>query len=304
MDLLYETPLQRTNGCPIGDLEVAFIIDSSGSMVRNDKERLRVSKSEEFIEALSAPKNIAARFNSNGYLLSSSPSVSYVKSTFNLVGQSGGTNIGDGLEKAFNAFSPNHTGQKIAILLTDGKSSESKINAMLTKAKDENIKIFTIGLGSPAQLNEALLLRLAKETGGQYYHVAENIDIGTAYQSILSDITCGVPVESCALLSQAFSSPTIEYTNSDVFMYTDVKEACGEIAKVVLRFDSYNGYLDYELVDRGQNHFKLRKGLHEVSNFALYEEGEFLAYDRYGSISRGKTCEDFGKVIIEECNIQ
>ena len=132
------------------------------------------------------------------------------------------------------------------------------------------------------QLNEALLQKLANATGGHYYHVKENIDIGTAYQSILSDITCGVPVESCALPSQAFSLSTIEFTNSDVFMYTDVNEGCGEIARVVLRFNSYNGNVDYELVDRGQNHFKLRKGLHEVSNFTLYEEGEFLAFDRYG----------------------
>ena len=37
MDLLYEPPLLANTSCSIGDLEVAFIIDSSGSMARNEK---------------------------------------------------------------------------------------------------------------------------------------------------------------------------------------------------------------------------------------------------------------------------
>ncbi|WP_438315758.1 S-layer homology domain-containing protein [Sporosarcina sp. FA9] len=288
IELLYDAPLQVEASCPIGDLEIAFVLDSSGSMRVNDRQKLRVSKSEELIEAIKAPNNISARFSSNGVLLSPSKSVSDVHRTFAQVGQSGGTNIGKGLQIAFKEFITPASGQKIAILLTDGKSSTKQINDALKMAKDKKIRIYTIGLGKPTQLQEPLLQQLARDTGGQYYHVERDIDIGIAYQSILSEITCGTPPPTCAIPSQAFSSSVIEYTSSDLFMFTDIREGCGEIARVVVRFNSFNGDVDYELISRGQNHFALRKGLHEISNFTLYRDAEFLAFNRDGKLVGNK----------------
>ena len=67
MEIVYEPPLEFNNSC--APPEIAFVIDSSGSMRRNDPERFRVSKSQEMITSLNAPINIGAHFNSNGYLL-------------------------------------------------------------------------------------------------------------------------------------------------------------------------------------------------------------------------------------------
>ncbi|KAB7707427.1 VWA domain-containing protein [Bacillus aerolatus] len=281
-EVVYDPGLKVDNSCPRDDLEVAFIIDSSGSMKRNDAERLRVSKSEEFISTLNAPRNIAAHFNSRGYLLSGPDLPAPVSTTFKYVFQSGGTNIGEGLEKAFNQFSSQ--GPKVAILLTDGQSSERKALEMIDKANDNNIKIYTIGLGDKKRLNEALLQRMASETGGQYFHVQENINIGTAYQSILNDISCGIPYPSCAQSSYVFSAPAIELTSTNFYMNTYINKNCGEIAKVVVRFHAAGGDIDYELIPRGQNYYALKKGRYEISKLDLFKEGTFLAYDTAGRL--------------------
>jgi len=272
--------------CPRTDVEIAFVIDSSGSMQRSDPDRYRVTKTQEFISRFNASKNIATKFNSRGSLLGTG-NASYVYSTIHNVTQSGGTNIGDGLEKAFSEFTtPN---PKVAILVTDGKSSETKILSMLQKARDENIKIFTIGLGDKQQLNESLLQRIANETGGQYYHVNEKIELHEAYQSILTEITCGVPAPSCSYSGIVFTSPTIETSNTDVYMNTYINEGCTDIERVIVRFKSLSGEIDYDLIYRGQNYFAIKKGKYEIIDLSLYTEATFLAYDRFGYLAGSKT---------------
>ncbi|MBU8881127.1 S-layer homology domain-containing protein [Bacillus sp. FJAT-29790] len=279
--VVYDPEINLNNSCLRGDMEVAFIIDSSGSMKRSDPERLRVSKSKEFMTNLNAPSNIAAHFDSRGNLLyPTSDSVYWVRPTLDSVRQSGGTNIAQGMEVAFNQYSNNYP--KIAILLTDGKSNERQVKQMLLRARAEQIKIFTIGLGSKTQLNETLLQQLAYETGGEYYHVTENIHIGSAYQSILNEVTCDIPAPSCSYSDQMFISPTLEYTSTDFYMNTYINENCGEIARVLLRFHSFDGNIDYELVHRGQNYYALKKSMNEISELLLYQGGTFLAYDLNG----------------------
>ena len=203
-----------------------------------------------------------------------------VSSSLNSIGASGGTNIEDGLDKAFETFTG--SGRKVAILLTDGKSNENQALQMIQKAKEKGITIYTIGLGT--QVSEDLLQRLASETGGQYYHIKENIQIGEAYQSILNQIGCGVPVLSCSNPAQAFLSPAIETTNEDLYMSTNISRGCGEISRVVVRFNSYDGDIDYELVYRGQNYFALKRGVNEITNFDLLQDSQLLAYNDDGSL--------------------
>jgi len=272
--------------CPRKDVEIAFILDSSGSMTRNDPDRYRVDKTQQFISTFNATKNIASHFNSKGELLGTG-SASSVYWTINHVKQTGGTNIGAGLEAAFTKFTnPN---PKVAILVTDGKSSESKILDMLQEALDEKISVYTIGLGDKNQLNEELLQKIAHETGGQYFHVNEKVQLHEAYQSILTEITCDIPAPSCPNASSVFSSATIEKSSSDMYMNTYINEGCSEINRVIVRFKSLNGEIDYELIHRGQNYFAIKKGEYEIVNLSLYTEATFLAYDSSGSLTGSKT---------------
>ena len=65
-------------------------------------------------------------------------------------------------------------------------------------------------------------------------------------------------------------------------MSTYISSGCGEISKVVARFNSYDGDIDYELVDRGQNYFALKRGINEITDFDLLQDSQLLAYDEYG----------------------
>ncbi|MFD2443872.1 immunoglobulin-like domain-containing protein [Bacillus sp. CGMCC 1.16607] len=282
-NVIYDPRLSPAT-CQRGELEVAFIIDSSGSMKRNDPERLRVSKSKELINTINANFNIGSHFNERGYMLGNPGSVNSVSYSFDNVFQSGGTNIGEGLEQAFTKFTNSTSSQKVAILLTDGKSSERKATDMMNLAKSKGIKIFTIGLGDTKQLNESLLLKMASETGGKYYQAEKNTDISIAYQSILYDVTCGVSYPVCSQSGYVFTSPKLEVTSSDFYMNTYINENCGEVDRVVLRLQSTDGDIDYELIHRGQNYYALQKEKNEIENFSLYNEGTFLAYNRDGTL--------------------
>ncbi|MED4454501.1 S-layer homology domain-containing protein [Metabacillus fastidiosus] len=287
LEVVYEPVLQKDNSCPTVESELAFIIDSSGSMRVNDRERLRVSKTSDLLSTLGFKFNIASHFNSRGDLLGIG-TADEVKLNLYKVGQSGGTNIAQGMKEAFDEFKGN--GRKIAVLITDGKSNEQQVSRMLEEAKKQKVTIFTIGLGSQGSksINESLLRQLAVETGGQYFKVEKNTNIAGAYQIILQHINCGVPVMSCISPDLLFSNPIVEMKNSNVYMNTYVSNACGQVDKVVVRFNSMDGDIDYELIDRGQNYYALKKGMYEISYYMLHKEAVFLAYDSSGNIMSQK----------------
>lgn len=287
INVLYEPTLQADTTCSSTVPEIAFVLDASGSMRASDPSGARVTKSQELMTALNAQRNIAAQFNSRGRLLyPDANTVINVEPTLRNVEQSGGTNILSGLKVAFDKFTPGNA-PKVAILLTDGKSNAKQTLSIISEAKQKNIKIYTIGLGNKKQLNEAILQQLAKDTGGHYYHVAESSELGAAYQSILSAITCDIPAgPACTLSSQVFTSPTLETVGNEFFMNTYVSDNCGQITRVVLRFHSSEGNIDYELANRNlaQGYFALKKGTYEINNFHLLQEGVFLAYNAKGEL--------------------
>ena len=90
LEVYYEPPLQLS--CLREEPEIAFILDSSGSMKQNDPERLRVEKSQELLYTLSAPNNIGAEFNTKASILGVGSSWTVAYSLYG-VGASGGTNI-------------------------------------------------------------------------------------------------------------------------------------------------------------------------------------------------------------------
>ncbi|MBD7984747.1 S-layer homology domain-containing protein [Sporosarcina sp. Sa2YVA2] len=257
--------------------EMAFIIDASGSMMHNDPKSFRITKTQGLINNLQAERNIAIKFNSSSqHLITDQWFV--VPPHLTRIGQSGGTNIGAGMNSAFDRMSS--SGSKVAILLTDGNSSESSIQSALDKAVKGGIVVYTIGLGKERNLNSPLLKKIAKDTGGTYYHITDSIDLGLVYQSIIKEITCGVPALTCSSASMLFENPSVTFGTPRVVMETDLREGCGQIAKVVVRFNSSKGNIDYELVHRGHNNYRFIIDKDEIANYHLYTSAQFIAYDR------------------------
>lgn len=117
-----------------------------------------------------------------------------------------GTSIGKALELALLSFSSNTESSKVIILLTDGEDHDGNALAVAERAKMAGVKIFTIGIGTPAgalvsidgeiirdengdmvvsRLDEGTLQQIAATTDGGYVRASRsNIGLGEIVRSI------------------------------------------------------------------------------------------------------------------------
>jgi len=102
-----------------------------------------------------------------------------------------GTALGHAIETSIDAFSTMEKKSKAILLITDGEDHEGTVLKAIKKAKKEGVKIFVIGIGRNegvpvpdptvngfkrnrsgeiilSKINEPLLEKIAKDTGGSY----------------------------------------------------------------------------------------------------------------------------------------
>lgn len=118
-----------------------------------------------------------------------------------------GTAIGMGLANATKRLKDSDAKSKVIILLTDGVNNAGYASPMQAAdaAKQLGIKVYTIGVGTQGQalspvaqrpdgsfiydwtmvqIDEELLQRVAKETGGQYFRAQDINELKAIYQEI------------------------------------------------------------------------------------------------------------------------
>lgn len=115
-----------------------------------------------------------------------------------------GTLIGEGLATAVDRISAGQTKSRVIILLTDGKEDapDTRLIDPLTAleiAKAKQVKVYTIGMGLGASyaedigggprasddfLDEGLLQKIAKETGGRFFRARDKDGLSTIYTQI------------------------------------------------------------------------------------------------------------------------
>ncbi|MEG2235905.1 MAG: VWA domain-containing protein [Clostridia bacterium] len=169
-----------------GKLDLSFVIDTSGSMSSNDRNKYRVKLAEHFI----GKKQDEDRFALIGFSDYASVYQSLtdnkeklLKNVKSLGLNSGGTNIHDGLQKGLMQLKDSEGRDKKIILLTDGQGTFH--DSILDEANKDNVKIFTIGLGD--SYNKDLLQKIADKTGGKYYHVKNEDEFGNIIDDIHGD---------------------------------------------------------------------------------------------------------------------
>jgi Ca-activated chloride channel homolog len=107
------------------------------------------------------------------------------------------TAIGDGLTTALNRVRGLKSKTKIIVLMTDGGNNSGKIDPLMATeaAKVLGVKIYTIGLGNqeiaesmglPASYlpDDALLQKIARETGGVFYRADNSEKLQAIYHNI------------------------------------------------------------------------------------------------------------------------
>ena len=117
-----------------------------------------------------------------------------------------GTAIGSALATAVNRLSKVDSKSKIVVLLTDGANNTGEVSPMTAAqiAKDNNIKVYTVGIGSDKDyyeiedmfwgkrqvqaqgndLDENLLKEIAAKTDGEYFSAQTSKDLYKAFSSI------------------------------------------------------------------------------------------------------------------------
>ena len=176
------------------NLDVAFAIDTSGSMATYDPNGMRVTGALEFLSKMNSSDRAGvvdfdgfARVIAPMTQLDTKSNVDSVKAALESTrDQSGGTDITAAVRTTTDLLAGASTGgrPKIALLLTDGESDYDY--SATDAAIANNVVFYTIGLGRG--VDPYLLQRIADDTGGRYLPMASAEDLPKLYAELAEDL--------------------------------------------------------------------------------------------------------------------
>lgn len=269
--------------------EVAYVVDQSMSMRKLDPTNFIAAKTKELIVQMGSENSIAIRTSSNANVQNKGQAVKVAatEGLFNIVAEdSKATNLSSGLQVALNNFSSNADTTKAIVLVSDGKSTQTQLQGILMQAKKAGVKIYTVTVGKSADVNVTQMKRIANETGGQHYHVVDVKDLHSSYQAIIDTILCETYISdaSCENPNRMFNEAKVTIGRSFVSMNGEVLPNCTNVAQVEVRFVASGGDVVIPLINRGAQIYRTSIPIRQFSNFALYTQVEFVAYDIEGKI--------------------
>ena len=172
-------------------VDIALIIDSSGTMDGNDPGDLRKKGANLFIDS-AEPKVQIAIIDFDGDAATFAPLTfadftgkNILKSAVARVDANGRTDIDAGLRQGFQELNASTSAaKKAAVLLTDGQDRVEQ--QVLSNYTARGWPIYTIGLGSGVDRRE--LERIAQATEGEYFQASLD-NLQTVYNKILAKTT-------------------------------------------------------------------------------------------------------------------
>lgn len=98
------------------------------------------------------------------------------------------TALYESLTQGVNLLRGGRSQSKVAILLTDGYSTQGKdkipLDVAIDMAKKEGVKVYPIGIGLPNEYNQAVLQKIAQETGGVAFGASDGSELAAIYAQI------------------------------------------------------------------------------------------------------------------------
>lgn len=181
--------------------EIALILDASGSMKERGFDPSNPAASRFDVVKSIVKDFISKRTNDNmglvvfgSYSFIASP-LTYDKNILSrivsqLEVEMAGkyTALYEALAQGVNLLKMSKATSKVAILLTDGYSTPEAdripLDVALDIAKKEGVKVYPIGIGAPDEYNRAVLLKIAKETGGVAFGASNALQLKEVYKKI------------------------------------------------------------------------------------------------------------------------
>lgn len=187
-EIAFYTEEQKQNG-----MDFAFVIDASGSMSydytpKNDRNGLRLTLSKKMVEKMTVKdRAMVVKFATTATLLQTLTSEKeLISKAIDKIDSYGMTAMKDGIHIANMEYATHSdkTRNQIMIVITDGLDNGSKysMNTVISEAKVNGTKIYTIGLGS--QIDTSELTQIASQTGGKYYYASVSSDLNDIYDDI------------------------------------------------------------------------------------------------------------------------
>lgn len=199
-------------------INVALVIDTSGSMSATDYKPSRLKAAKEAAADLIndlKPNDMVGlvTFNTEAYTVSYlTPNKQSVLSSLESLKAGGGTAIGNGLSLGVNMVSSIPNKKMLVILLTDGVNNAGSVSPIDAAefAKSKNVVVDTIAIGSSkpkiigydmfgnpeyAKVDTSVLKKIAKVTGGVFYAAPNSLSLRNIYQNIAEHIK-RVPVDT------------------------------------------------------------------------------------------------------------
>ncbi len=204
-------------------IDLIFVVDTSLSMLAQDVKPSRIEKAKflmkSFLKHLSGDRVGIVTFAGSGFLQSP---LTLDYSAFTLFANSiqvgyipdPGTNLNDGIQMALRSLPNDKQKYRALIVLSDGEAMEGHIDEAVQTAKKNEVRVYTIGLGTPdgepiplksndgkvsgykkdvqgqiviTKLNELLLKNIAKETGALYFPASPSeAEVDLIYQHLQS----------------------------------------------------------------------------------------------------------------------
>lgn len=203
--------IKDTQGRNKGEgIDIVLCLDVSGSMLSQDfiPNRLEVAKAvaADFVKSRPVDRFGLVIFSGESYTLSPLTTnydviLQQIKGLRSGMLQDG-TLIGEGLAKSVERLSSANTKSKVVILLTDGKEEapDTRIIDPITAlqiAKVKGVKVYTVGMAGDgitqqgtrnftpgSNLDDALLQRIGRETGGAYFRAKDKEGLEVIYSQI------------------------------------------------------------------------------------------------------------------------
>jgi Ca-activated chloride channel homolog len=181
--------------------EMALILDASQSMQTRDFDKLNPGLNRFDVVKLIVQDFIQKRATDNiglvvfgAYSFIASP-LTYDEHILSRIvsqlqiGMAGKyTALYESLAQGVNLLKMSESDSKVAILLTDGYSTREvdkiPLDVALDMAKKEGVKVYPIGIGMPNEYNRAVLMKIAKETGGVAFGATNARELQDVYKKI------------------------------------------------------------------------------------------------------------------------
>lgn len=179
--------------------EVVFLLDTSGSMNKQDKERLAVDAILQ--AACSLPSGYSAglvAYNTKVQtVLSLETDMGQIETVLNSIRYSGYTNAGEGLSQAVGLFSEAPDVQRHIIMLSDGEidmpsndareASRALYAQAVELAKEKGIRICIIAVGNELNNPKMHIFDGAEQTDGAIYWEGQSGTLSQIMNRIVSD---------------------------------------------------------------------------------------------------------------------